>query len=161
MSSNKLASKSSSFVDLSSSTSPKSLLSSFGGYTSALTASLRVSMQNLILLWRIAYGSLEEYTSMRGRDSIHWLSWSILASITPSRIALATIYSVSSTLSRLNFYWTSFKAILEYETLIFFKPNLMTVCCSLCTRDSTLSDSNRPEYFVSSYLNFSISPCFT
>ncbi len=60
-------------------------------------------------------------------DRSSWAAWSSVASITPSRIALATMYSASCLSSSLSFSQMSAIEIRAYATLILRRPALMTL----------------------------------
>eukprot|EP00955_Chlamydomonas_euryale_P113835 366238-Chlamydomonas_euryale.AAC.7 len=74
-----------------------------GSYRMLLTASLCRSRQNAMRAWKAACGSPVLYTSATSLLAMKPPSWSMTASMPPSRIALATMHSVSSTLERCSF----------------------------------------------------------
>ena len=109
----------------------------------------------------MACGSLLSQTSWTSRHCMKPSSWFITASITPSRIAFATICSVSSTESRDSFFWISRSDIFEYEMFSFFRPNFRTVCFKREIKEQFLSAEKIYSYFISTFLNVSMSPDFT
>ena len=105
-----------------------------------------------------------EYMSPVSFDCIQPLEWSTLASMPPSRMALVTILSASSTAvaeSKCSFCATSAKEIREYEILIFRRPVLITLCRNRTIRFWLLSVANTVAFLSATDLNSSKSPIRT
>lgn len=125
-----------------------------------LTLSLCSSKQYPILLANISLTS-GPYPPFAPPHSIQPFSCTIRPSITPSLIALPTIYSASSSESRWSLTQISRRAIREYESDRRRIPVLMTFWCNRTMRVYVLSAVNFAACVVSVDWNLAREPVRT
>mmetsp|Transcript_25032 Transcript_25032/g.62621 ORF Transcript_25032/g.62621 Transcript_25032/m.62621 type:complete len:259 (-) Transcript_25032:462-1238(-) len=116
-----------------------SALSVFSGNRIARTASLWIPRQKSMRSWNAFDGSIVEYVSEISNERTYCSLWSISATTTPSRMALATMPSAWSASSRRSFAATSARGMQEYDLQIFLRTVLMTLWRMRATRESVLS----------------------